>query len=225
LIPGDIRVYSSGMRISSSLEGRATPDRRTCLLILKRECVPVHILEHSMRVAQVTVCLGFFLKKAGIGIDLPLAEAGALLHDVSKMRSIEAREDHAEGGAKLLLALGLDDVAGIVRQHVHLSPEWDPVRGISEAVLVNYADKRVRHTEIVTLSDRFEDLACRYGTTPERRARIEAMCEVTRDIEKNIFVRLRIAPEKINLLNRLKPDKTCDDMMFQEEMEVICQPG
>ena len=47
-------------------------------------------------------------------------------------------------------------------QHVWLNREGDP-SSVSEEEVVNYADKRVRHDQIVSLEERFQDLKNRYG--------------------------------------------------------------
>ena len=52
-------------------------------------------------------------------------------------------------------------------QHVRLN-SYD----LDEAMVVNYADKRVMHDRVVSLTRRFLDLMERYGTDDQRRERI-----------------------------------------------------
>jgi hypothetical protein len=54
-----------------------------------------------------------------------------------------------------------------VGQHVRLN-SFD----VDEAMVVNYADKRVMHERVVSLTRRFLDLMERYGTDDTRRERI-----------------------------------------------------
>jgi hypothetical protein len=65
---------------------------------------------------------------------------------------------------------------------------------LTESVLVNYSDKRVRHDEIVTLEERFEDLMDRYAKTPEHIVRMKKLLEVSRRLEEKIFDGLSIGP-------------------------------
>jgi hypothetical protein len=80
-------------------------------------------------------------------------------------------------------------------------------RPVREAEVVNYADKRVLHTRVVTLKDRFADLKVRYGRTPEALARIAAMEFKTRALEEKLFAPLRLTPQcllQVNGRNYLK---------------------
>jgi uncharacterized protein len=178
-------------------------DRERCLALLQRHQVPEHIVSHSLRVAQVGVFIATHLKMVGEDLDIGLVEAGGLLHDITKMGSIHTRQDHALSAFRLLETLGYHAVADIVRQHVRL--DWNikhnPI--ITEAILVNYADKRVKHTSVVTLSERFEDLLRRYGTTPERREIIRKLHDEIVKIEPLIFTKLDIGPARLNELNCL----------------------
>jgi uncharacterized protein len=134
-------------------------------------------------------------------IDPRLVEAAALLHDVTKMVSLASGEDHSRTGSRLLVSMGCEDVAEIVRQHIFLDEPPGDRPDVSEAQIVCYADKRVRHSYIVTLSDRFADLFERYGTTPERRVRLEALYHEAEALEAHIFRMLDFSPSRLNRLN------------------------
>jgi len=180
-------------------------NREKCLALLKSCQVPGHIVTHSLRVAQVGLFIGFHLKIVGEDLDLDLVEAGGLLHDITKMDSVYTGEDHALAGFNLVKSLGYPKVGDIVRQHVWLDRDVRDDPAITEAVLVNYADKRVKHTNIVSISERFEDLLVRYGTTPERQKIIRGLYDEIRGIESLIFSRLDIKPANLNKLNALDP--------------------
>jgi len=60
--------------------------------------------------------------------------------------------------------------------------------------VVNYADKRVLHEEVVTLEARFADLKMRYGRTPEALARIKVTEVKSRALEDKIFAPLQLSP-------------------------------
>lgn len=178
-------------------------DHDACIKLLIRHNVPEHVIKHSIRVAQVGSFLAIHLKKTGCNLDANLIEAGALLHDITKIESIEKKEDHAETAGRLLSSLGYPAIAEIVRQHVHLEYMPDEGLGLTPAHIVNYADKRVRHAVIVSIFERFEDLIVRYGTTPERKKRIKMLYEETLILEKHIFGRLDFGPQRLCELNSI----------------------
>ena len=179
--------------------------REKCLSLLKSYQVPRHIVTHSLRVAQVGLFIGFHLKMVGEDLDSALVEAGGLLHDITKMDSVHTGQNHALTGFSLLKSLGYPRVGDVVRQHIWLDHDVRDNPIITEAMLVNYADKRVKHTAIVSSSERFEDLLVRYGTTPERQKMINELYNEIRDIESLIFSRLDIEPASLNELNALDP--------------------
>jgi D-alanine-D-alanine ligase len=74
----------------------------------------------------------------------------------------------------------------VVREHVYIDGTIMDPRPLREAEVVNYADKRVLHEEVVTLAVRFADLKVRYGRTPEALARIQATEVRTRALEENL---------------------------------------
>ncbi|MGQ9812814.1 MAG: HD domain-containing protein [Dissulfurimicrobium sp.] len=178
-------------------------NRSACLDLLASHNVPVHIIEHSLRVAQVGSFLVTHLKKRGHNIDERLVEAGALLHDITKIEAMERNEDHAETGGRLLFSLGYPAISEIVRQHVHLDSTLDETIRLTPVHIVNYADKRVRHTLIVSIFERFEDLTVRYGTTPERKKKIKMLYEMALILEKRIFDRLDFDPQRLCELNNI----------------------
>ncbi|OPL14417.1 MAG: hypothetical protein AVO38_02265 [delta proteobacterium ML8_D] len=167
--------------------------------------MPEHIVSHSLRVAQVGVFISSYLKMSGEDLDIGLVEAGGLLHDITKMDSINTGENHALSAFRLFQILGYNEVADIVRQHVRLDQDIRYDSHINEALIVNYADKRVKHCTIVTLSERFEDLLIRYGTTPERREMIRRLYDEVTEIEFNIFKKLDIGFTSLNDLNVFEP--------------------
>jgi len=173
------------------------PTRSDCLALLRDHNVPDNIIGHSIVVERVACFLADGLARAGNSMDGALVSAGALLHDIAKMRGIREGRPHSELGAETIDGLGLTEVSLIVGQHVRLI-DYDDNGRIDEAKLVNYADKRVNHEEIVTLDERFEYLLERYGAaSAEARQRIAEMKRLTSVIEKQIFAQLEIAPGDI----------------------------
>ena len=178
---------------SETWQGRLLiPTRQQCLELIERHKMLPHI------VTRVALLIARKLNAAGHHLDLALVEAGALLHDITKTMSIETREDHAQTGGELLASLGYPAVADIVRQHICLdSASFDP-DAVTEAEVVNYADKRVKHEEVVGIEDRFEDVWQRYvNKFPGLEARFEQVRHETRLVEKKIFSKIDISPEEI----------------------------
>jgi uncharacterized protein len=179
--------------------------------LILQECeVPFHIVTHSRRVSQVGLVLVHGLVGQGMEIDADLVEAAALLHDITKMASVDTGEDHSRTGFRLLVSMGYEDVAEIVRQHIFLDEPPGDRPDVSEAQIVCYADKRVRHSDIVTLPERFADLFERYGTTPARMARLKALHHEAEALEAHIFRMLDFSPFRLNRLNALDSDAPVD---------------
>jgi hypothetical protein len=145
--------------------------------------------------------VGEHLLAEGMELDLSLLEAGALLHDLAKTTSIANGGEHARLGAQWLLDLGYPAVAEIVREHVWLSRDPAEPWPLREVEIVNYADKRVLHDEVVTLPHRFADLRRRYGRTPEIVQRISRNEQRSLILEEKIFSRLTINPDDILIIN------------------------
>lgn len=183
---------------------RNIPDESTCRQLIDRYSMLPNIVKHSYRVCQVAAFLGKALSREEGGPDLALIVASSLLHDITKTRSLKTREDHAGTGGSLLEALGYPQVAEVVRGHVRLT-DGDHRGPLREVHIINYADKRVRHDAVVSLEDRFVDLMERYGQTPERRLRLEAMRETALELERKIFRRIGTTPDVLHAFNGLSP--------------------
>ncbi len=172
-----------------------------------------HIILHSLQVSRVATFLVDTIMATGIMINRDIVEAAALLHDITKTRSLSTRENHASTGAQFLDSLGYREVADIVRQHVRLDrkPSSLPV---TEAEIVHYADKRVLHDRVVTLDERHRDILERYGVGPEHRQRINETFSEAKKLEALIFQTLPFAPDKIGDL--IAPaDFTTERLIFK----------
>jgi hypothetical protein len=126
-----------------------------------------------------------------------LIRAAALLHDITKTRSFKTQENHALTGGEFLAEQGYAEVGELVRQHVRLDEYPNPVT-IGEAEILNYADKRVLHDEIVGLDKRMDYILERYGRLPENQERIRWLWEKTRTMEAGIFGDLPLSPDDLN---------------------------
>ena len=143
------------------------PSEEACRRIISDMGMLNNIVAHSKQVCSVSLFLADHL--GTIGLNRELIQAAALLHDITKTRSLHTSENHAETGAQLLKDLGYPEVADIIGQHVRLNC-YDFVSGTpTDAQIVNYSDKRVLHDKIVPLNDRMGYILEKYGNTQERK--------------------------------------------------------
>jgi len=173
------------------------PTTVECYNLLQQYNVPENIVQHSRVVNGVALYLCQELNLHGESLDRSRVEAGALLHDIAKMESVNRGENHSQAGGLLLFRLGYFEIAEIVRQHVVLDAKTPPDR-ITEAAVVYYADKRVKHTTIVSLTERFRDLKERYGKEPAGLSFLIDLENQSLLLEKHLFHRLSIWPESLN---------------------------
>jgi putative nucleotidyltransferase with HDIG domain len=146
------------------------PSINQCLALMDRYEMLANIREHSFIVARVaeTIVKGLQLpeNEGPEPPDLDLVLAGALLHDIAKTKCLDGSCQHAEEGMLICVEHDYPEVATIVGQHVilnsfnadHYRRGCFPAREI-----VYYADKRVRHTEIVPLSQRLDYIIDHYS--------------------------------------------------------------
>lgn len=170
-------------------------------ILSDRNC-PAHILEHSMRVSQVGVVIAQNLCQDTL-LDVEFVRSACLLHDVMKMPCIEQDCNHAEEGARLMTQLGFPALGKIIHQHVYLEDPYGHEHPITAAHILNYADKRVRHSTVVTLQERFEYLFERYGITEKRLKRLQQLFHETLFLEEVIFARCDINPARLIELNQM----------------------
>jgi uncharacterized protein len=170
-------------------EGRV-PTIRECDALIERFGMLPNILEHSRQVMRVSLAIADNLRE-GIAVDRALVASSALLHDITKTRSLETRERHDETGAALLRELGFPLVAAIVEQHV-VFRDFEPGGRVEEREIVYYADKRVMHEKIVTIEERVRDLVDRYGKTPEIIELITSNREMVLRLEAKLEGAMRI---------------------------------
>ena len=192
------------------------PTTEECYRLIQRMNMMEHIVAHSLLVCRVALLLTDRLQDRGIPLNRKLIRAGALLHDITKTRSIQTGEMHTETGAEVLIEEGYPEVADLVRQHVRLDVDSD-TGPPTEAEVVNYADKRVLHDRVARMSDRLGYIMERYGTTPEYRARIRKTWRRAEKLEEKIFRYLDIGPAQISELIPSDPS----DGEFAEFQDLI----
>lgn len=175
------------------------PTRSQCRALMDQAKMPAHIKNHSFVVAQIAVYLGGLLNQNSVRLNLELLEAGALLHDIAKDRTLSTGERHENVGARMLEEWGYTLLSPIVKEHVVL--DGTVLSGpITESLLVNYADKRVKHDQIVSLGERFSDLIGRYAKTEEHQDWLREKFALYVLLESKIFKHLTIKPDDLGRL-------------------------
>ncbi len=174
------------------------PSRGECLKLLQEHNVPDHVQKHSIRVAQVAEDIAIKLIEKGVAVEIDLVLAASLLHDIAKMDCLNNGKDHSIEGGNLLSKRGFVELADIVRQHVKLDRIC--LKTNLPAMITNYSDKRVRHHEIVTLEERFDDIRKRYVKTEQDLERIQQLFEQTKAVEDLLF---GIIDEDPDILSRI----------------------
>lgn len=170
------------------------PSRTECMELLRQYDMPLHIRRHSLLVAEVALLLAGHLNSLNSSrLDLRLIEAAALLHDIGKMSGLKTGENHAVLGAKILDGIVAAAVARIVEEHISL--DFSQVAGpVTESLIVNYSDKRVKHDRIVSIEERYEDLIERYAKSPPQAQLLRQKLNLYFALERTIFSHLTIAP-------------------------------
>ena len=158
-----------------------------------------HIVLHSMQVCRVATYLTSRLISLHHRLSPELIQAAALLHDITKTRSFKTKENHALTGGQFLAECGYPEIGELVRQHVRLD-EYAHLVVLGEAEILNYADKRVLHDEVVTLDKRLDYILDKYATLPEHRQKILWLWQKTQGLEEKIFENLSVGPNDINRL-------------------------
>ena len=181
------------------MQGRKIPSRAECLRLMEAYGMLENIVNHSLEVTRVALSLSRALNQRGQKVDVGLVEAAALLHDLAKTECLLTKEDHARSGYELLKGIGYETLGKVVAQHIWMWERGDPAR-VSEEELVNYADKRVRHDQIVSLRERFVDLRDRYGRGAEALRSLDALERTTVEIEQKIFSILGMDPDALERL-------------------------
>ncbi len=172
------------------------PTQAQCFQMMCEMKMMDHIVIHSMQVCRVATCLTDYLVVRYTHLNPDMIRSAALLHDITKTRSFDTGEDHALTGSQFLTERGYPEVGDIVRQHVVLD-EYAATSIPAEVEIINYADKRVLHDEIVDLDKRQDYILGRYAKKPEHRERIYRLWEKTKHLENRIFSDLPFSPNDL----------------------------
>lgn len=173
------------------------PTEQECFELLKQEKVPHNIVEHSIVVTKAAIALANKLIEKGESINLDLLKAGGLLHDIDKIKTLQ-NHNHGHEGYDFLMKKKYVEVAQITKTHLLDSITSDKPPKTWEEKLIFYADKRVNHSTIVSLKERFDYFRKQYGKSSQGLiSRITSFEQPTDKLEKEIFNRIGRKPEEL----------------------------
>ena len=172
-------------RITIDFHDMAIPDDAMIAEMHKEYHTAAHIIEHEKRVADIAEHCANDMMKHGHIIRMKALRAAALLHDVLRIVDFQdpapAEHDlwkklrtqfgngHESAAQQMLAARGFPEIGMIIRPHG--MPGGENPRPVTiEQKLLAYADKRVLHTDVVSVEERFADFAVRYGGGKESPA-------------------------------------------------------
>ena len=183
---------------------------------------PEHVQQHMRIVAEVAVFLAGHLQKNNIKININFTKNLALLHDFLKMLVFTEKNKKDPAIWKTLRKKYPDthdtEVASLILQQIKESKlakgvrtqQFDaiisknhPLSTIEEKI-VYYADKRVAHTKIVTLKERFEEGNKRYPPTRKEMPVIRLIQKKIYALEKQLCTQAQIKPEVLQFLSQKK---------------------
>ncbi len=172
-----------------------TPDDEECEVLWNRHHMLDNIRAHSRQVAHIAHTLALLAQEKGMAVHPDWVRACGLLHDIAKTYTITYGGSHAQLGAAWVVAeVGNPAIAQGIMHHVHWP--WDAELCLEKHFLplvIIYADKRVKHDNIVSLEERFQDLLVRYGRTEEICEHIRGSFAQAQAIEKALENRLGMA--------------------------------
>lgn len=179
---------------------------------------PLHVRDHIKQVTNVAMQVAAAYIEAGEIVDLNWLYSSAMLHDIARvcdfrelersvfkeeitdekwakwvdLRKVHKGIHHADIAAKFFRELGYSKTADLVYAHKSRVIVEEPELLYSlESKILYYADKRVKHDEIVTLKERFRDGRERYGKYDDAKTRqlFDEIEKKTFELENELFVK------------------------------------
>lgn len=132
---------------------------------------PPHVQAHMKQVANVAVYIAKKIKKNEYKVDINFVRHLALVHDLMKAVTfdISLQKKYPNVHDVIITSRILKKykerrlaTAVLSQQFDAITSSLHPLNSLEEKI-VYYADKRVAHTEIVSLKYRFEEGSTRYG--------------------------------------------------------------
>jgi len=168
------------------------PDDTRCAEYWAQYDMLENVAEHSLKVANIATFMAHRAKEIGLPVDVATVRASALLHDIAKTYCILHGGNHSQlGGAWAMELTNNPNIASGVTHHVYWPFALDLEKYFTPLAVI-YADKRVNHTELVSVKERFKDLIKRYGIPLNLMDRIKATEKQALTLEKLLCDTLKV---------------------------------
>lgn len=183
------------------------------LLLWQTYALPEQKQKHSLLVARVAKWIAEQIEqKKYLHIHKELLYIAGLVHDIDKNIPWETRETHPDAGVRILISLGYDEVATLVKKHpLHaiLDPVLAPVT-IEEKILY-LADKMTKY-EIISVDERFS-LWHAETLTPKEQSVLDAAYPKVKALEAELCAMIQMDPEEML--------KMCKNDILKQEREIV----
>lgn len=187
---------------------------------------PLHVRAHCRKVADICLKIGQAYVEKNILVNLEMLKTAGLLHDLARIcdfqeldkskfheevtdakweKWVDLRErfkgmHHADVACGALADEGYLKTAELIRLHNSLSILEEPEKlSYLEAAILFYADKRVKHDEVVSLAERFRDGRERHGKFDNLKTQtmFKEVEGKTHELENQLFELIHLRPEDI----------------------------
>ncbi len=164
-----------------------TPEREEAINILRRAGCSPPLIEHCMSVCKIALEIAEEIRRRGIEVEMPLVEAGALLHDIGRCRTHSV--EHGAIGGEMARKMGLPEpLARIIERHVGggITPAEAERIGLErrnympetlEEKIVAYADKLIEGDRRIPIEETVEKFAEELGWEHPAIDRLRALHE------------------------------------------------
>ena len=157
-----------------------TPNRESCLKLLKKYQTPSNVVRHCLAVTDVALRIAKALKEKGWTLDMDLLEGASLLHDIARLE-----ENHGLKGSIIAEKHGFGQVANLIRCHMFYAT--DPYkRRINEQDILCLADRMVKEDQYVGIEKRMTAVLNKFKGDPLVMNRIQLRLEENRILQKRI---------------------------------------
>ncbi|WJV54878.1 HD domain-containing protein [Prodigiosinella aquatilis] len=200
------------------------PSVEQCYKVFEDYSVPAPIRNHCEKVTEVGLLIGRQLHDSGVEINIPLLEAGCLLHDAFKAASLKSLDPKPEWGyyptnKELKIWEELREQYKNTHETLIVSdmfkethPEFAAFLGMIgstgnpcyleggiELKVLHYADWRVQFVEIVSFDARLDYLRETYRESWEKHGvSWDKRYEQEKELERHIFKNLEFSPDDLN---------------------------
>ncbi|MBR2546913.1 MAG: TIGR03960 family B12-binding radical SAM protein [Eubacterium sp.] len=174
-----------------------------CYRLFREYDTPDRVIAHCLEVSRCAYLIACELNKNGYQLDAELVRIAALIHDLMR-----TDDKHDEAAGEVLMSLGYEQEAEIVRDH--MSYRFNDLPVVTEHDVVCLSDRIVKEHEYAGIDDRVEYLINKAPENIERKEHLlywkEKVREYIHGIEDIIGISFDelLAPDMEQLLSRVE---------------------